>query len=202
MRKIRAVPDSTPPILTIGHSNHTEEVFLDLLSRHRIDVLADVRSHPYSRYNPHFNRESLQQAVKAAGVRYLFLGDQLGGRPEDEASYDQTGHVLYWRVAESPEFLAGIERLERGRVQYRVALMCSEEDPAVCHRYLLVSRVLTERGGSVEHVRGDGTVQKQQDVDRSSGVGQGMLFADLERDSWKSLLSVLPKAPPSDSLVE
>jgi uncharacterized protein (DUF488 family) len=194
--------DSTPPIFTIGHSNHTEEVFLDLLTRHRIDVLADVRSHPYSRYNPHFNRESLQQAVKAAGVRYLFLGEQLGGRPDDPQSYDPAGHVLYWRVAESPVFLEGIERLERGRAEYRVALMCSEEDPAVCHRYLLVSRVLTQRGVGVEHIRGDGAAQSQRDVDRASGVGQGMLFADLERDSWKSLRSVLPKAPPNDSLDE
>ena len=193
------MPDSTPVIFTIGHSNHTEEVFLGLLARHRIDVLADVRSHPYSRYNPHFNRESLQQAVKGAGVRYLFLGEQLGGRPDDPESYDRAGHVLYWRVAESPVFLEGIERLERGREEYRVALMCSEEDPAVCHRYLLVSRVLTERGVGVEHIRGDGAAQSQRDVDRVSGVGQGMLFADLERDSWKSLQSVLPKALPNDS---
>lgn len=191
--------EPSPPVFTIGHSNHEEQQFLQLLAQHHIDVLADVRSHPYSRYSSQFNRESLQQALTAANIRYLFLGEQLGGRPVDESFYDAEGHVLYWRVAETPFFRDGIERVERGRQQYRIALMCSEEDPAVCHRYLLVTRVLTERGVDVQHIRGDGSLQSQKEVEQQSGGRQGMLFADLEQDTWKSLRSVLPKVPPNTS---
>jgi uncharacterized protein (DUF488 family) len=195
----REVTDRSPTVFTVGHSNHEEQQFLQLLAQHSIDVLADVRSHPYSRYSPQFNRESLQQALNGINVRYLFLGDQLGGRPADESFYDEEGHVLYWRVAESPVFREGIERVERGRQQYRIALMCSEEDPAVCHRYLLVTRVLAEHGVDVQHIRGDGTVQSQKDVEQQAGGRQGMLFAELEQDTWRSLRSVSPKVPPNTS---
>ncbi len=195
-----SVPDPSPAVFTIGHSNHEGAQFLQLLVQHGIDVLADVRSHPYSRYSPQFNRESLQQALTEVNVRYLFLGDQLGGRPADESFYDENGHVLYWRVAEAPFFREGIERVEFGRQQSRIALMCSEENPAVCHRCLLVTRVLAERGIDVQHIRGDGSVQSQKEVDEQAGIGrQGMLFAELEQDTWRSLRSVLPKVPPSTS---
>lgn len=188
-------------LLTIGHSNHEQAHLIELLRQHEIEVLADVRSAPYSRYTAHFNRDALQSAVKSAGMQYLFLGDSLGGRPPDSDCYDDGGFVLYWRQAETPLFLSGIERIERGREKYRVAMMCSEEDPSVCHRYLLISRVLTERGVAVHHIRGDGQVQSQQRVDQLSGVGQqSLLFSELEQESWKSLRSVLPKAPPNTSL--
>ena len=191
---------TTPAVFTIGHSNHEEPEFLKLLTQHAIEVLADVRSSPYSRYSPQFNRESLQQALAEVNVRYLFLGGELGGRPADPEYYDSEGHVLYWRVAEAPFFREGIERVEKGRQQYRIALMCSEEDPAVCHRCLLVTRVLAERGIDICHIRGDGTIQSQKEIADQAGIGrQGMLFADLEQDTWRSLRSVLPKAPPNTS---
>src|SRR3989304_81649 len=101
-------------LYTIGHSNHTAEKFLELLHEHGIEVLVDVRSQPFSRYNPQFNDNNLASALKGAGIRYLFMGDQLGGRPEGDDLLDEAGHALYHRMAESPAFLAGIERLERG----------------------------------------------------------------------------------------
>lgn len=190
-------------LFTIGHSNHEQAHLIELLAQHEIEVLADVRSAPYSRYTAHFNRETLQSAVKSAGLQYLFLGDSLGGRPPASDCYDDEGFVLYWRQAETPLFLSGIERIERGREKYRVAMMCSEEDPTVCHRYRLISRVLTERGIAVQHIRGDGQIQSQQRVDQLSGVGQqSLLFSELEQESWKSLRSVSPKAPPNTSLDE
>jgi uncharacterized protein (DUF488 family) len=170
------------------------------LAQHGIEVLADVRSQPYSRYSPQFNRESLQQAVAQARIRYEFMGELLGGRPVDPSFYDAEGHVLYWRVAEAPFFQEGIERIERERKQARIALMCSEEDPAVCHRCLLVTRVLAQRGLDIQHIRGNGSLQSQTEVDDRIGTGrQGMLFAELEQDTWKSIRSVLPKVPPNTS---
>ena len=130
-------------LFTIGHSNHSEEQFLDLLRSHDIEVLVDVRSQPFSQYATHFNAEPIRHSIQDAGIKYLWLGGHLGGRPDNPRFFDEDGHVLYRLVAGSSHFLQGIERLEKGMAQYRVAIMCSEEDPTDCHRHLLVARVLT-----------------------------------------------------------
>jgi uncharacterized protein (DUF488 family) len=188
----------TASIYTIGHSNHSEEHFFELLKSHNIDVLTDVRSQPFSRYTPHFNRESLQVTLPTCGARYVFMGDQLGGRPIGDQFYDAFGHVLYYRVAEAGFFLKGISRIEQGIQSYRIAMMCSEEDPLVCHRHRLVARVLRQRGVPVMHIRDDGKLQSYEDVEPATQ--QKKLFGELEQDDWKSLLSVLPKQLPENSL--
>lgn len=123
-----ATPEMREPqsrLYTIGHSNHAPEVFLDLLARHGIEVLVDVRSQPYSRYAAHFDKPGLTALVTGAGVKYLFLGKELGGRPESAEFYDPAdGRVLYDRVAASSLFLGGLARLETGLQKYRVAIMC------------------------------------------------------------------------------
>src|SRR5829696_9023919 len=116
-------------ILTIGHSNYSLEAFIELLRAHRIEVLVDVRSQPYSKYTPHFESRALKESLPAAGIKYLFMGKELGGRPDGDEFYDSEGFVLYSRLAESPLFLEGISRLESGMEQgLRVAIMCSEEN--------------------------------------------------------------------------
>ncbi|MHB8866197.1 MAG: DUF488 domain-containing protein, partial [Pirellulaceae bacterium] len=190
-----------PVLYTIGHSNHDQEHFCSLLQRHRIEVLADVRSQPYSRHAPQFNAEALKAALASRGIRYLFLGDQLGGRPRDPAHYDEQGYALYHQMARSEPFLQGIERLSGGMKKYRVAIMCGEEDPAVCHRFLLVSRVMADRGTEVQHIRGDGSLASHEQIGAATGGQrpQSLLFPKMEDDSWKSLRSVLPKAAPPNS---
>jgi uncharacterized protein (DUF488 family) len=186
-------------LFTVGHSNHSLEEFLKLLAKNEVQVVVDSRSHPYSRYVSHFNREELQAALKEAGVKYLFLGHELGGRPAEEEFLDDEGHVLYYRLAQSAHFLGGIERVEAGMRQYRVCLLCSEEDPAVCHRHLLVSRVLAERGADVRHIRSDGSLQAFGEVPTQQQE-QPLLFDLPGMNSWKSLRSVSRKKPlPSSS---
>lgn len=184
-------------IYTIGHSNHPLEVFLGLLRDNAIDVLIDTRSSPYSRFSPQFNREALKAAICAEGMKYGFYGRELGGRPDDEDFYDEEGHVLYSAVAKSFLFNDGLERLTRGIQNHRIALLCSEEDPSVCHRRLLVSRVLFEQGIAAYHIRGSGEVQSEADIrqeeDRERNR-QPALFDDEETPAWKSIQSVLPKA--------
>ncbi len=189
-----------PRIYTIGHSIHTHEAFIGLLKDADIDVLVDVRSRPYSRYTPHFNGESLKEAAPAAGVKYLFLGKELGGRPDGARFYDADGHVLYGEVARSPLFLGGLERLEAGLRRYRVAMMCAEEDPASCHRRLLVGRVLAARGVDVVHIRGSGAMQTEQELRHDETGGQRSLFDDQEVREWKSIRSVLPREARPASL--
>ena len=190
-------PDAPGGVYTIGHSNHTLEVFVGLLQSHHIEVLIDTRSSPFSRYAPHFNRDSVKAAAQGAGIKYGFFGRHLGGRPDDEDYYDEDGRVVYSMVARSFLFTEGVERLMEGLLKYRTAIFCSEENPSVCHRRLLVGRVLFEQGVAVRHIRGSGAVQdeeelrRQEDAEKSS---QQSLFGEEVVTEWKSILSVLPRA--------
>lgn len=140
-------------VFTIGHSNHSFEEFLSLLVRHGVDMLADVRSAPYSRFAPHFNREVLSGALGPEGVQYQYYGRELGGRPNDPACYE-AGRVRYDRVARTALFRQGLDRLCRGLTAGgRIALMCTEKEPLYCHRTLLVAQALDQRDSGGEHVR-------------------------------------------------
>jgi uncharacterized protein (DUF488 family) len=185
-------------LLTVGHSSHPLDRFLALLHGHGVEVLIDVRSSPYSRFAPQYNREAMKAALARQGIRYGFLGRELGGRPEGERFYDDEGHVLYGRVAASPLFAAGLARLERGLDRYCVAIMCSEEDPTHCHRRLLVTRVLLDREVDVVHVRGDGRVQRDGEL---GAFGQGDIFNGFEENAWRSTRSVSPRRAPISSSV-
>jgi uncharacterized protein (DUF488 family) len=185
---------------TIGHSNHEFPAWLALLRRHAVEVVVDTRSSPYSKYVPHFDKELMQRSLEQAGIRYLFLGAELGGRPANPDYYDAKGRVLYSRLHDDALFQAAIARLESGMERYRVALVCGEEDPAHCHRRLLIGRVLTERGHTMQHIRGDGRLESDETVAAEAGkplIGaQPALFAELDEDQWRSTASVLPKKAP------
>jgi uncharacterized protein (DUF488 family) len=173
-------------VLTVGHSNHSAETFIGLLKGHGVEVVADVRSQPYSRHAPHFSARGIEAILSKSGIGRLFLGLELGGRPVGEEFYDADGRVDYARIERSLPFLDGIQRLEREIRERRIALLCSEEDPTWCHRRLLVGRVLVERGISVRHIRGDGSVQTEGEPNGN----QPLLFPDLEVSVRKSIRSV------------
>ncbi|MCS6923058.1 MAG: DUF488 domain-containing protein [Fimbriimonadales bacterium] len=145
-------------LFSIGHSNHTPERFLELLRLHQIEAVVDVRSRPYSRRFPHFGREAIEEWLPAGGVAYHFMGDGLGGFPNERDCYADTGQVLYERVARKPFFQQAIEQLLK--LPYaRIALMCSEENPSECHRAKLIAQhLLRVRGVEVQHIRGDGSL--------------------------------------------
>ena len=159
-------------VLTIGHSNRSIDEFLTLLKQHAVEVLADVRSQPHSKYVPHFDYANLKRATEAAGVQYVFLGRELGGMPEAREFYDAEEHVVYSRIAASEPFRHGIARLLEGIRKYRVAVMCGEEDPANCHRRLLVGKVLKEQGVVVRHIRGDGRIQTEEELVQQEQAGK------------------------------
>ena len=174
-------------VFTVGHSNHSAEKFVGLLKGHGVEVVADVRSHPYSRHAPHFNARDLEATLSENGIGRLFLGSELGGRPRGEEFYYADGRVDYARIERSRSFLDEIHRLEIEIRERRIALLCSEEDPTGCHRRLLVGRVLVERGITIKHIRGDGSVQTEGEA---SG-DQPVLFPDMEVSARKSIRSVL-----------
>ncbi|MDE0717420.1 MAG: DUF488 domain-containing protein [Rhodospirillaceae bacterium] len=155
--------DRPAQVLTVGHSNHSLETFLSLLAGHAVTALADVRSAPWSRFNPQFNRKALSASLSTAGIAYVWLGRELGGRPDDPACYVD-GELRYDRLAGTLLYREGIERVLRGVREHRLALMCAEKDPLHCHRALLVSRSLEERGLGVEHILADGSLEPHESV--------------------------------------
>jgi len=167
-------PDITQEVTvyTVGHSDHATEAFLDLLRQHEIALVADVRSQPYSQWVPQFNRENLARDLQAAGIRYAFLGDSLGGRPKDRKLYDPgQPYPNYERLAASPGYLAGIEQLLQLAAAERVAILCSEGDYQNCHRGKLITPTLLARGARVLHITTDGAL-----VDAAAEPRQLMLL--------------------------
>jgi uncharacterized protein (DUF488 family) len=153
-------------LFTVGHSNQTLTQLVARLKRHGIDAVADVRSMPYSRRLPQFNRPELEAELPRHGMSYVFLGDELGARREEETAYDGL-QAAYERVAQLPAFQLGLERVLRGvNKGLTLALLCAERDPLTCHRAILVSRHLQARGVEVEHILGDGSLESHRALEQ------------------------------------
>lgn len=152
-------------LLTIGHSIHSVESFIELLRRHDVNALCDVRSSPYSRYSPQFNRESIKEDVLKHGIAYIYLGAELGPRSSDPSCYEN-GKVQYQRLAEKEIFQQGLARLRKGIEHYRVALMCAEKDPLMCHRMLLICRHLRGENILIRHILEDGSLEDNRDTEQ------------------------------------
>jgi uncharacterized protein (DUF488 family) len=150
-------------MLTIGHSNQEAEAFLSLLRLPGVRCVVDVRSAPYSRYAPQFNRGALRARLEAAGLRYVWAGDVLGGRPDDPICYRdgviRPGNLDYEAVARQAWYQQGIEQLLKEMADGPTVVMCSEEDPRRCHRHRLIEPSLRELGVTVLHIRGDGALE-------------------------------------------
>ncbi len=175
---------------TIGHSDRSPDELIEALVNHDVNVIADLRSSPYSRHTPHFNREPLKAQLERNGIRYVFMGDVLGGRPDNPELYDEKGFVLYYRISELSTFIKGVERLETGEADgWHIALLCSEGNPAECHRHLLVSRVLVGRGWTVKHILRDDSLIDYFDIPTQPTLLDG------EDTAWKSTRSVSPRSP-------
>lgn len=152
-------------IYTIGHSNHSSVRFIDLLQGAGIDCVADVRSTPFSRRNPQFSQKALAASLKDAGIEYWFLGDALGARPKDPACYEG-GKATYARIAATAAFQEAIHALIETSHIKRVALMCAEKEPLDCHRTILVGRALAQRDTELAHVRADGRIEPQDELEQ------------------------------------
>lgn len=170
-------------ILTIGHGGRSVEDLLDLLEQHRRRFVIDVRSSPYSRYAPEFSKAPLQRRLQEAGFVYVFMGDTLGGRPEDPAAYDAEGHVDYHALQTLPFFQEGLTRLIRASNEaHAVILLCSELLPERCHRSKLIGEALSARDVPVQHLGRDGVLLDHADVMR---VLEGDQLSLLPDDSHK-----------------
>ncbi|HKV25161.1 MAG TPA: DUF488 domain-containing protein [Candidatus Acidoferrum sp.] len=152
-------------IYTIGHSSLELPEFLAALGRQEIEVLCDVRSRPGSYRHPQFNREPLEACLREAKLRYEFLGESLGGRPEDPRAYYSDGRVNYEERRRARDFQTEVDRLLTLSAENRVALMCAEEDPLQCHRFLMICPALVERGIAPIHIRKSGELESQSEAE-------------------------------------
>jgi uncharacterized protein (DUF488 family) len=174
-------PNQSSSLYTIGHSDHELPRFLELLGLHEITAIADVRSSPYSGRFPQFDREVLAVALRAAGVKYVFLGTELGARRVEPECYidDQARYEL---IAKTTSFRFGLRRVVEGMSDHRVALMCAEKDPITCHRAILVCRQLRAAKLAMRHVLADGTIESHAESElrllKLFGLEEHHLFED------------------------
>lgn len=152
-------------LYTIGHSNLEPLPFLAALREFGISVLCDVRSRPQSGRFSQFNQEVLAETLREADIRYLFLGEELGGRPADSKLYRADGLVDYAACRKSFGFRQGLQRILSELQTNRVALMCAEEDPLTCHRFLMICPELVAAGVTPQHIRRGGAIESQREAE-------------------------------------
>jgi uncharacterized protein (DUF488 family) len=205
------VPPETIGVLTIGHSTHSWEGFIALLRSSGVTAIADVRTSPYSRLHPHFNRDELRHELRLNGISYVFLGKELGGRPTEQSFY-RDGVADYEKMAKATDFGKGLDRVVEGATKHRIAVMCSEHGPLDCHRCLLVARALTERGIRVSHILGRGEIVSHARIEDKllelSGRSTDDFFAPRAerlagayRDRARKVAFAEPRPDPSSSRV-
>ncbi|GIK63735.1 MAG: hypothetical protein BroJett018_15290 [Chloroflexota bacterium] len=149
-------------LYTIGHSNHTSEEFLTLLQTYHITVLVDVRSAPYSKFAPQFNKSELQAFLEQRGIQYRYAGEYLGGRPkeaelykDDELPDEDTTRAEFLKKVDykammcHEKYLKGVTHLltivrQATELGGNVTIMCSEGNPLECHRHHLIARSLVD----------------------------------------------------------
>jgi len=170
------------PLYTIGHGSRTPSEFLELLNKFDIEYLIDVRSQPYSKFNPHFNQSDLKFFLERNGIKYVFMGDKIGGRPKDTSCYDSEGKVDYEVVKTKDFFLRGIERLKKAYDNdASVVIMCSESKPSECHRSKLIGRVLNTEDILLKHIDEKGKLKDQASVinELNKGLSEIDLFGNF-----------------------
>ena len=167
------------PVFTVGHSNLEFVKFVALLKQHGVQAVADVRSSPYSQFNPQFNREPLQNALREQGIAYVFLGEELGARRSERECYVD-GRADYSLIPRTPAFQRGLDRIIQGAAKTRVAMVCAEKNPLDCHRCILISPRLREQGIAVQHILSDGSLESHEQVEsrlaNSFGLSERELF--------------------------
>lgn len=183
------IADIHQPVFTIGHSNLEFAKFVALLKQHDVQAVADVRSSPYSQFNPQFNREPLQRALREQGISYVFLGEELGARRSEPECY-VNGRADDALIAGTPAFIRGVDRITQGAAKMRVAMMCAEKDPLDCHRCILVAPRLRDRGIEVRHILSDGTLESHEQAE----TRLAQLFDLPERELFRSSGEIVAEA--------
>lgn len=180
-----AVNDKNLPTLyTVGHSTHEADAFINLLRGHGIKMIADVRSSPYSRMTPQFDREALMALLRRSDIQYVFMGQELGARRTEAECYENA-KARYDLIARAPLFLAGLQQIRQTAGRLRMALLCAEKDPITCHRAILVCRHLRQDRLAIRHILSNGSLESQAEAENrmldTHDLSGGHLFESQEQ---------------------
>ena len=162
--KLYTIGHSTHPVDDSTHPEDAPRSFIGLLNKHGITAVCDVRSHPYSKHNPQYNREAIADKMKSHGIAYIFLGKELGARSNNPSCYVD-GKIQFQKLAADPLFQAGLARLRRGVKKYTIALMCAEKDPIACHRAILITRQLQQEF-FINHILASGELESNEEMEK------------------------------------
>lgn len=152
-------------LYTIGHSNHAIEKFIALLKTYEIRVVIDVRSSPYSSYCPQFNQDTLVSALKKSEIDYVYLGNELGARPDNARCYEN-GRVSFLKIIKSGSFNNGIHKVLCEMQNHKIVLLCSEKDPIDCHRTIIISHFLSRYGVHIQHILENGAIEEHYETEK------------------------------------
>jgi uncharacterized protein (DUF488 family) len=163
-------------IYSIGHGNKKIEDFIAELKYFNIEYLLDIRSKPFSKWNPQFNQSALESELKNQEIAYVYVGDTLGGLPEDRSCYDINGKVIYDLIRQKDFFIEGLKRLTTANEKkIRVAIMCSESKPEECHRSKLIGQELLKNNISLNHIVSENRIKSQETVMNELTNGKGIV---------------------------
>jgi uncharacterized protein (DUF488 family) len=181
-------------LYTIGHSNYEIETFISLLKKHDVNAVADVRSHPYSRFMPHFNRTPLQEILAKENINYVFLGKELGARSDNLQCYVD-GKAVYEKIAATDQFQEGIQRILKGLLKHKISLMCAEKDPITCHRAILVCQHIRHPDLNINHILKGGDLESHVQLEERMLNKHGL--TEFTEDREKQLQLSLFEQPKS-----
>ncbi len=154
-------------VYTIGHSSYKQDYLFILLNKHDINCVVDVRSMPFSKYAPQYNRDEIKRFLHSKGIQYIFMGKELGARREDNTLYESDGILSFEKTSKTMSFISGIERIKAGIEKgYRIAIMCTEKDPMDCHRNILVARQLYKQKYDVLNILENGYTESQDHLEK------------------------------------
>lgn len=153
-------------IYTIGHSSHTSDYFLHLLRKFNINSVVDIRSVPFSKYVPNFNKNEIKNFLNLNHIYYVYMAREFGLIQEDSKLFHPDGYLDFNKLSETEFFIKGINRLKSGVDNgYKIAIMCAEKDPLDCHRSILISPILVSEGYSVVHILPDGKRETHSELE-------------------------------------
>jgi uncharacterized protein (DUF488 family) len=185
-------------IYSIGHANREFDDFVKLLKLYEVEYLIDVRSSPYSKMFPVYNREPISILLKKNNINYVYLGDDLGGLPKDPSCYieyidknnEEARKIDYSKIEKKEFFINGLERLKTANSKgYVVAVMCSELNPEECHRSKLIGLSLQKEGIIIQHINKNGKLVDQNEVNQLINGGKSPinLWGEIDMTSKRKI---------------
>jgi uncharacterized protein (DUF488 family) len=153
-------------IYTMGYSAFALEDFIETAKSFGIKLVVDVRSLPYSKHYPDYNKESLEKILSAHNIFYRNYAKEFGAQQTRKDFFSPEGFLDYEKFVKSDDFMRGFSKIKKSlEKNYTLAFLCAEKDPSVCHRSIMVARPFCESGLTVNHILQNGDTETQKEIE-------------------------------------